>query len=61
MPNDFVYIDASNGVQRPRKLVNLALCPFRVLAVDQRAISIDHNGVVQRVSVDRAVQAAQTL
>ena len=53
-PGDFVYLNPTNADEKPGKLEPAAIGPFRVLLNDKRTIYIDRNGLVERVSADRA-------
>ena len=56
-PGNYVYLDLTDGAKTSIKLASPAVGPYRVLANDQRTITIDRDGVTERVSADRCVYA----
>ena len=56
-PGNYVYLDPTDGGKTSNKLASPAGGPYRVLANDQRTITIDRDGVTERVSADRCVYA----
>lgn len=68
-PGDFVYLDPTDGVSKPKrstssaiansKLRPVAVGPFRVLSNDVRTVVIDRDGEVERVSADRVLYASR--
>lgn len=57
-PNDYVYVYADDEVRKPRNLDCPATRPFRVLAANNRCVFVDHDGMVDRISADRAMYAS---
>ena len=56
-PGDFVSLNPTDGGKTSNKLASPAVGPYRVLANDRRTITIDHDGITERVSADRCVYA----
>ena len=56
-PENYVYLNPTDGAKTSYKLASPAVGPFDVLANDQRTIKIDRDGVTERVSADRCVYA----
>ena len=56
-PGEYVYIHPTDGGKTSNKLASPAVGPYRVLANDRRTITIDRDGVTERLSADRCVYA----
>ncbi|CDF38002.1 unnamed protein product [Chondrus crispus] len=56
-PRNYVYLNPADGAKTSNKLASPAVCPYRVLANDKRTITIDRDGVTERISADRCVYA----
>ena len=56
-PGEYVYLNLTDGGKTSNKLASPAVGPYRVLANDHRTITIDIDGVTERVSADRSVYA----
>ena len=56
-PGEYVYLNPTDGGKTSNKLAPPAVGPYRVLANDRRTITIDRDGVTERVSADRCVYA----
>ncbi|CDF40838.1 unnamed protein product [Chondrus crispus] len=56
-PGEYVYLNPTDGAKTSNKLASPAVGPYRVLANDRRIITIDRDGVTERVSADRCVYA----
>ena len=54
---EYVYLNPTEGGKTSNELACPAVGPYRVLASDRRTITIDHDGVTERVSADRCVYA----
>ena len=54
-PGEYVYLNPTEGGKTSNKLASPAVGPYRVLANDRRSITIDRDGVTERVSADRCV------
>ena len=54
---DYVYMNFTDRARTSNRLASPAVGPYRVLASDQRTITIDRDGVTQRVSADHCVYA----
>ena len=56
-PGEYVYLNPTDGAKTSNKLASPAVGPYRVLANDCGTITIDRDGVTERVSTDRCVYA----
>ena len=56
-PINNVYQDPTDGAKTSNKLASPAVGPYGVLANDKRTITIDRDGVTERVSADHRVYA----
>ena len=56
-PGNYVYLNPTDGARTSNKLASPAFGPYRVLENDKRTITIDRDGVTERVSADRCVYA----
>ena len=56
-PGNYVYLNPSDGAKTSNKLALPAVGPHGVLANDKRTITIDRDGVTERVSAYRCVYA----
>ena len=56
-PEEYVYLNPTDGVKTSNKLASPAVGPYRVLANDLLTITIDRDVVTERVSADRCVYA----
>lgn len=56
-PGNYVYLNPIDGAETSKKLASPDVGPYQILANDQRTITIDHDGVTERVSANRCVYA----
>ena len=56
-PGDYAYRNPTDGAKTSNKLASPAVGPYRALASDKQTITIDREGVTERVSADRCVYA----
>ena len=54
-PGDHAYLNLTDGARISNKLASPAVGPYRILANDKRTITIDREGVTERVSADCCV------